>query len=153
MLRLATARVARCVIWTDEIDRARRGPSYWIHTLGRAMRAMPPGAQLRFLIGSDQAVAFHRWRDYRQILILAEPVVMLRPPHRSIDGVLRAMRKTGAWSTPELEQWEGWIDDADAVNVSSTRARSSFRVHAADDARLIAPSVRAYIKRRALYAD
>ena len=44
--------VPRSAIWTDEIERP--GPSYWIDSLRRAIAVAPPGAQLRFLIGSDR---------------------------------------------------------------------------------------------------
>ena len=148
MLRLAIRGVPRCRIWTDELDRA--GPSYWIDTLRRAARAAPRGAQIRFLIGSDQAAAFHRWREFRRILSLAEPVVMLRPPHRTGAAVIRAMKRTGAWTKPELEHWAVWIDDGDVMDESSTRARAGITKGRA--AQGVPPAVRAYIKRRGLYA-
>ena len=151
MLRLATARVPRCAIWMDEIDRAGAGPSYWIETLRRAVRAAPPGTHIRFLIGSDQAVAFHRWREFREILNLAEPAVMLRPPHKDAGSVLRAMQETGAWTGAELEHWAAWIDDARVMKESSTAARAA--IARGRTAGGVPGVVRAYIKRRGLYTE
>lgn len=146
MVRLATARVPRCAVWTDEIDRG--GPSYWIDTLRRAVRVAPAGAELRFLIGSDQAAAFHRWKDFRDILDIAEPVVMLRPPHRSGAGVIREMRKTGAWTKGELDQWAGWIEGDAVMDASSTAVRGALARGEPVD---LARPVKAYIARRGLY--
>lgn len=87
MLRRAAEGIARAVVWTDEIDRARwsasRGveaPSYTVDTVDRAREVLPaaPRIELRLLIGADQAAAFHRWRSPRRIIALAPPVVMSR---------------------------------------------------------------------------
>ncbi len=147
MLRLATAGVDRCAVWMEEINRG--GPSFWVDTLRRAVRAAPIGVPIRFLIGSDQAVAFHRWRRFRQILDLAEPIVMLRPPHRSAAAVIRAMKRTGVWTAAELEQWGMWIDDASVMDASSTRVRRS--IAGKGCASLMACNVLAYINARGLY--
>lgn len=151
MLRLATRRLARCGIWTDEIDRS--GPSYWIDTLRRAIRAAPPGSQVRFLIGSDQAAAFHRWREFREILTLTQPVVLLRSPHTSEAALLRAMRATGAWSKAELEQWGSWVADTELMDSSSTQVRGALRA-GSDSARTLLPvAVRGYIREHGLYGQ
>ena len=147
MLRLALRDTPRTAIWTDELNRPP--PSYWIETLRRAIGSAPSGATIRFIIGSDQAVVFHKWRDFREILGLAEPVVMLRPPHKSGAAVLREMRRAHAWTKAEMEQWGGWIDEANLMDESSTRARSSLGRGAG--AAGVPPAVRAYIRRRGLY--
>jgi nicotinate-nucleotide adenylyltransferase len=147
MLRLAVGAMPRCAVWTDEID--RRGPSYWVDTVRRAIAVAPPTAQIRFLIGSDQAAAFHRWRGPREILGLAQPIVMVRPPHRSAAGVMRDLKRTRAWSAKELEQWGSWIDDGAVMEASSTGARDA--VGAGRAARIIPPRVRAYITSHGLY--
>jgi nicotinate-nucleotide adenylyltransferase len=143
MLRAATRDLPRCMIWTDEIDRG--GPSYWVQTLERAASTLPKGAQLRFIIGSDQAAAFHRWRRFRDILSIAQPVVMVRPPHKDAAGVIRAMRRAGEWTNDELDQWASWIADGPTMKASSTQIRAGSR-------RDLAAPVRAYIRRHSLYS-
>lgn len=155
MLRLAIRRVPRCAIWTDELDRP--GPSYWVDTLRRAA-TIAPATPLRFVIGTDQAIAFHRWREPREILQLAEPLVMLRPPHRSPAGVIRAMRAASFWTQSELDLWRSWIDDDHVVRISATDIRaalSSPKPTAAQRRAIetqLAPTVRRYIARKELYS-
>ncbi len=145
MLRLATEGVARGAIWTDELDRAGRGePSYWVDTLERARAARGGGAALRFLIGADQAVAFHRWREARRILSLAEPLVIPRGAVADAPALLEALGATGAWEAPDLERWEGWFVATGMLDASSTGAR-------AGESRALHPSVRAHIEARGLY--
>lgn len=164
MLRLATEKTRNSIIWTDEIDRARRrpGPSYWIDTLRRARSILPPEVSLRFVIGSDQAAAFHLWKQYREILELAQPLVMVRAPHASRAAVLRALKETRAWSEGDLKRWRTWIDldtPKHELGLSSTAVRYMvWREHAAQkrvDAGSVAPwltaSVRAYIRKHRLY--
>ena len=148
MLQLATSAVRQCAIWTDEIDRAKEGePSYWVITLERARKAIPESLELRFLIGSDQAVAFHRWRDAHRILELASPIVMLRAPHNSAGDLLAEMAESGQWTTAELEAWRTRIYDGVRLRAASTDVRQ----HAKGSRDLIDPRVEAYIKRNALY--
>src|SRR5690606_22048246 len=100
MLRLALSEAGasegaadRIAIWTDEIDRERWAaeagaearPSYMVDTLRRAARAVGRGGaageaapSLTLLIGADQALAFHCWAECREVLRLAEVVVMPR---------------------------------------------------------------------------
>jgi len=153
MLRLATAGVPRCAIWTDEVDRGGKA-SFWIDTLRRAVRVLPKGAALRFLIGSDQAVAFHKWKEFREILEIAEPVVMLRPPHRDAGAVIRAMKKTGAWSKMELEHWRAWVEEGAVMELSSTEVREALSEGKARGGVLkdVPRAVLAYARRRGLYS-
>ncbi len=156
MLRLTTARVPRCMIWTDEIRRSSKDgkpsnkPSYWIDTLERASALLPPGTPMRFLLGSDAAVGFHRWRRPRDILALAEPIVLLRPPHRTPIGVVRALRATGFWSPSELKLWRASIDDHAVMPHAASTVRQALAT--GDVARsLLTPSVARYIAANGLY--
>ncbi len=159
MLDLATRDVPNCSIWTDEIDRG--GPSYWIQTLERARGLLGAGVDLRFLIGADQAVAFHRWHRYREILGCAEPIVMLREPTGSVPVLEEALREAGVWTEKEVARWLSWIWTGGLVDVSSTRVREQTRDTEAretegdegGEGRLddLDPLVRAYIEREGLY--
>jgi nicotinate-nucleotide adenylyltransferase len=147
MLRLATEHLRNCTIWTDEIDRAQAGaePSYWITTLERAKTAHP--APIRFLIGSDQALAFHRWQGARRILSLAEPIVMLRAPHATADELIKEMTELDQWTESELSAWRDRIYEGLRFRAASTDVRE----HTRGARRLMDPKVESYIKQHALY--
>ncbi|HYE62392.1 MAG TPA: nicotinate-nicotinamide nucleotide adenylyltransferase [Phycisphaerales bacterium] len=117
-------------IWTDEIDRAAweraRGverPSYTVDTL-RRLREVVPDVELRLLIGSDQLAGLRRWKDVRQVVRLAEPLVLVRPPVTTVHGVWNALDQN-FWTMPELREWCGRIAPNVPVEESSTRARDA----------------------------
>lgn len=148
-------------IWTDEIDRAKATgePSYMVETLRRARSALggDPGAtntNFRLLIGADQALAFHRWKDHAEIAELAEPLVMLRTPSESADDLLDQLAQTDAWTSAELERWRSRIAPVPTMGVSATDAREILKSRGSDssalEALLPAP-VLAIIRKRGLY--
>lgn len=122
MLRLATGRLRRSVVWTEELERP--GPSYTIDTL-RRLRALCPRTPLRLLIGADQAVVFHRWRRFREVLALAEPAVVLRPPLRTRAALRRQLERTGAWSADELDAWSGRVVPLPVRSIASRDVRAA----------------------------
>jgi nicotinate-nucleotide adenylyltransferase len=108
MLRLA---VGRGHVWTDECDRARwlrkRGrenASYTVDTLRRLRSVLPRAVTMRLLIGSDQAADFHRWRQARVVIKLAEPAVMARRPLVTRTALVGAMDRS-FWSVSERKAW------------------------------------------------
>jgi len=131
MLRLALDVPGPRSIWTDELDRARwrreRGlgtPSYTIDTLRRLRRIIPSRVSLRLLIGSDQVGAFHRWKDPREIIRLAEPIVMVREPVVSACSVYSALDKD-FWSRDELRAWCTRLAPNFPMDPSSTSVRDA----------------------------
>jgi len=111
MLKLALDVPGRRSIWTDEIDRARwlreRGQdraSYTIDTLRRLRRIVPDRVAMRLLIGADQAALFHKWKDFRAVIRIGEPLVMLRPPVETVNQLYSALDKR-AWTRAELAAW------------------------------------------------
>jgi nicotinate-nucleotide adenylyltransferase len=111
MLKLALDTPGPRSIWTDEIDRARwerehgraGGPSYMIDTLRRLKRVLPrENITLRLLIGSDQVAEFHRWKEPRKVIALAEPLVLVRSSGQRKSGGrgARAWRPTSRWTRP-----------------------------------------------------
>jgi len=147
MLGLAIGDVPRCSIWTDEIDRG--GTSYWVDTLVRARSQLGESASLRFLIGADQAIAFHRWRANDKVLGLAEPIVMLRDPIKTVQALIVQMHATGAWDKEGLKRWSTWVWDGGCVDASSAEVRERAK-HGArlDD---LDPLVRSFIETTGLY--
>lgn len=76
MTRLLAEEDAR--IGVDDIEIRRAGPSFTIDTL-RQLRERFPAAAFRLIIGSDMAKSFSTWREYREILALAPPLIAERP--------------------------------------------------------------------------
>jgi nicotinate-nucleotide adenylyltransferase len=136
-----------CVIFTDELDRARAGePSYTVDTLRGLRERLGPKPTLRLLIGADQLVSFDRWKEYEAIIELAEPLVMLRPPHDA-QGALENL-------PPGFDprRWRARLVDVPRVDVSSTELRQRLSADQDDPpAELIHPDVAAYAKEHGLY--
>jgi nicotinate-nucleotide adenylyltransferase len=152
MVRLALRGIPWSEVWTDEIDRWRPGEaSYWIDTLRRARGVLPEKAELRFLIGADQALDFHRWRGPREILALAEPMVLLREPAGSGAALREGLRRTRAWSDAEIEAWAARVVEAPGGGTSATAVRERLAAGAGDVAELD-PGVLGYIRAHGLYA-
>ncbi|MBS0187543.1 MAG: nicotinate-nicotinamide nucleotide adenylyltransferase [Planctomycetes bacterium] len=155
MLRLALADTQHTALWTDEIDRAREasGPSYTIETLERLYTAAPWVREVRLLMGVDQAVSFHRWRQPRRILELASPLVILRDAdaHQAITQ----LDATGYWSPPELARWRSWIVATPLRGVSATHIRELLAGGAQQTelASMLDPKVAEYIFQHGLYGS
>ena len=152
MLGLGSVELGGASIWTAELDRAIPGqPSYWVDTL-REARDQCEG-ELRFLIGADQALAFHRWREARAILELAHPIVIPRGGTSTAEDLQGALAQTGAWEARELDMWLSWFAPTPEIDVSATAIREAL----ADPKRRDAPiegldrRVHAYILRHGLY--
>ena len=152
MLRLASAGLDDAAIWTDEIDRASHGhpePSYWVQTLRRA-HAASSRVKLFFLIGADQALSFHRWREPRAILALARPVVLPRDPVLDRGALLEALRADAVWTGDELGVWsEAWLE-LPTLPHAATQVRELL-LAGEDAGALLHPEVAAYIRQRGLY--
>ncbi len=149
MLRAGLAETSNCAIATLEFE--REGPNYTVDTL-RQIRAERPDTTLRFLIGADQARQFHKWREARAIIDLAEPAVMLRPPLDDAEELLAEMREH--WDASELDTWRARLVELPAIEASSTRIRELL---ASDPGsveldELLTRPVRRVIALRALYS-
>jgi nicotinate-nucleotide adenylyltransferase len=150
MLRLALREIDGAALTNLEL--VRGGTSYTIDTLRSLRGLLGDGASFRLLIGADQARSFHRWKAAREVVELAEPVVMRRPDD---DGdLLEAMRPH--WASEEMEAWEGRLVETPLVDVSSTAIREALRTGGVDDEvvrRSVPEAVREHIRSRGLYAD
>lgn len=155
MIALAATKIAHGGVWTDEIDRARAGePSYMIETL-RRLRIVAPNVMPILVIGSDQAAAFHRWREPREILRLAEVVVLPREPIGGSSAFREALTSVRYWDPTEVESWVHAMADVPADPVSSTRIRERIAEEGVDaiDPRDVDPEVAAFIRANHLYAS
>ncbi len=152
MLQLALAGVANAAVWTEEIERAHAGgASYWVDTLRVARDRLGSKATLRFLIGADQAASFHKWKDCREILRLAEPVVMLRPPVSDAHTLDEALRQAGEWSPAERAWWIERIVELPVVETNATALREQLASGEAVGAEQLHPEVERFIREHGLY--
>lgn len=162
MLRLALDGVPSARIWTDELDRSAAmpsTPSYSVDSVRRARGWLDASGAghvgLRLVIGADQAAEFHRWREAREIIRLAEPLVMTRAGYGGMERVLRAMHESGAWSGEDVAAWKKRIVGVDVPNtsVSSTAIREAIRrgLASGQTPEGIAPAVLKYIRENGLY--
>lgn len=163
MLRLALEGVERAAVWTDEIDRARAAStnaesSYSVHTLRRARAWLDDhgmsGVPLRLLIGADQALSFHRWRDPRDILRLAAPVVMVRNGAGADARTLGdGLALSEFWRADEIETWKNCVVRMARMDVSSTQTREALSKGDWEKAaRWLHPKVIAWIRAGGIYS-
>lgn len=161
MLRALLAATPRAAVWTVELDRVATPahPSYWLDTLREARRRLPPEAALRFTLGDDQALAFHRWHQPHELLRLARPVVLLRDlssPDQLVARLAALTTPDGqpAWSPAELDLWRASvIPNTPRLPHASTTLRQRLADPASREAALaeLPPSVAAIIRHERLY--
>lgn len=144
---------ARTGVSTIELDRAAEGASYTVDTLRELRALLGRTVSMRLLIGADQARAFHRWREAREVIDLAEPVVMTRAGvAEEWGGIAPALRDQ--WEPDELERWRSRLVAVTPVDGSSTEARELLGGGGRHSARLreiLTPEVLAVIEQRGLY--
>lgn len=134
LLGLALEGVERAAIWTDELDRAGGQATYTVDTL-RRLRGGRPDTTLRLLIGADQALALHRWREPGEIVRLAPPLIMLRGGvESSRESLIAGLRSLGAWSAAELETLESGVVPVTPVTASATAIREALARGALEEA-------------------
>jgi len=147
MLRRAVAEVPGAEISTIELDRP--GPSYTVDTLHALHGELDSGTEVFLLIGSDQAIGFHDWKDWPRILELATPAVMVRPP---LDGDAFRGQLEQHYDAAETTRWMSWAVAVPQLDICATGLRE--RLGSGGDARgLLQPAVLAYIREQGLYRD
>lgn len=139
-----------------EID--RDGPSFTFATLESIHRELVEAAErdglelrmrprLRLLIGSDQALDFDRWRDWRKIIALAPPIVMPRPPETRTS---LAAKYRDHFDPVLAGRWATWTLDLAAEGVSSSEIRDR-RARGEDVSELVPEGVLEIIEELDLY--
>ncbi len=125
----------------SEVELGREGPSYTVDTL-RHFREMRPGAELFFIMGTDQVAEFHTWRDPEIVAELATLVAMTRAgwdPEQEPSGVLASGAEVSFRRVPVTR-----------IDLSSTDIRE--RAAAGRSIRYLVPDgVRSVIESRQLY--
>lgn len=143
MLRAGLQQRETALILLDEVEAASDRPSYTIDTVREVRRHMRDAAELRLLLGADQPAKFHQWKASDELIALAEPVVMLRPPETA-ESVLAGVPAS------EREAWAARFVETPQRPISATEARSRLASgEPLDD--LVPDPVRAYIDEHGLY--
>lgn len=148
MLRLMLADQPRTSLWRDELDRTPPGHAgYTIDTV-RRLRDLVPGRPLRLLIGADQALSFHRWKDAPTLLDLAPPLIACRDEAAATrDALAASLRDVASWTPSQRQRLEEGCFACPRVDASSTRLRADIG-HARA---MLHPAVEAYIREHRLY--
>lgn len=162
MVRAMASAIPNSAVWTDEMDRAAGAPhqpSYWVDSLARAHANVvggsgrgQPSPVLWFLLGADQAISLHRWREPRRVLELAEPVIVLRPPVETSEVLGRTLREPGYWSDEELQFLLARVAPVALSEVSASALRAALAMGDPDALANLSPGVLRIIQRRGLYA-
>ncbi len=128
-------------------------PSYTIDTVRRLRTLVGADITLRLIIGVDQALNFHAWREARALLALAEPLVM---PRDGIDhgdalvGALLYLADRTGWNDEEVQAWrQRLVTGVPLEPVASTHIRDLLAQDKSTP--MLDPSVRAYIDAKGLY--
>lgn len=117
MLKLALNNTPGAVIFTDELDcSGDQKPSRTIDTLQTLRRRLPETLNMRLLIGADQLLDFDKWVSHQKIIQLAEPLVMIRPPHTR-ESLLTKL------PDDQRNSWKKRLIDVPKMDVSATEIR------------------------------
>lgn len=148
---------------TLELDRAKesdavdelhpRKPSYTLDSLRFMRRELGERVTLRLLIGADQAASFHRWREPREIIRIAEPLVMLRTPMETVDRLMAELAPH--WTEDELAAWRSRVVEVPVIDAEATKIRAALLREGPDAAMLddvLPPAVVREIRTRGIYA-
>lgn len=149
MTRLLAGEDARLEV--DDLELRRSGPSFTIDTVRQLMAAHPQDSY-RLIIGSDLAKSFGTWREFRELLRLAPPLVAERP-----DSVFAGDSET---MFPGMNREERMIVEQGRfpmppVDISSTRIRKLLADGAGEDEllRCLPRTVLAFIGENGLYRN
>lgn len=132
MLRIATA--ATPDIEPCDIELSLPRPSYSIDTL-RTLSQRFPDKHFRLIIGSDNALIFDKWRDYRSILDRYDVIVYPRPGYPVDTATLY----------PQMQ-----AVDAPIIEISSTMIRQAVAAGRNIEP-MLPPGVCKYITEHQLY--
>ena len=134
MVQLAIADEPRFALERCELNRV--GPSFTLDTV-RELQAAEPDAQWFLIIGQDQYVGLHTWRDWKALLQLVTLAVAMRP------GV-------PAQANPEVQRVGQQPVALPMMDISSTEIRERVASGQGID-RLVPAAVARYIDRHHLY--
>ncbi len=130
-----------------DLELKREGASYTVDTVESLLRrGLCTKGSVRLIVGSDAMRSFTRWHRWRDLLALATPAVIARPPDTvaSTREFLSAFaEETGFSDAPS------WVLDVEPVELSSTAIREA--IARGDAPEGVCERVEAVISREKLY--
>ncbi|MBJ7449478.1 MAG: nicotinate (nicotinamide) nucleotide adenylyltransferase [Parachlamydiales bacterium] len=102
MLRLAIRQIKRFKVMDCELK--RRSPSYTIDTVKQLIQKYPEN-KFFLLLGNDHLSNFEQWKDAKELLTLAQPLVAVREEIQILpkNKVIASLLKEGLTPIPILE--------------------------------------------------
>lgn len=141
----------------DDRELKRGGPSFTIDTVREYSKTIP-AESLYLIVGLDQFEEFDKWRDYKELLTLANLIVVTRPNHNlpfSEEDMPEGLR-------PLIEAFDRQFVQLSTgrsieflrlqdIDVSATDVRKRMRTGRNVDA-LVSIAVEEYIREQGIYA-
>jgi nicotinate-nucleotide adenylyltransferase len=155
MIRLATGHVPRTSVWMEEIARGERTgeASFTVETLRRLRgwldQAGRGDVSLRLVIGMDQLLKLHTWREPQQIVRLARPVILQRELEGQGIDVARELAGSGVWDEQDIAWLMKGIIAGGKMPYSSTAIRRAIANGQTPEG--LDPLVAGYIQEQGLY--
>ncbi|RPI61841.1 MAG: nicotinate (nicotinamide) nucleotide adenylyltransferase [Planctomycetaceae bacterium] len=146
MLRLAVA--GESLFDVCDVEIARGGASYTLHTLQELQRQYP-AAGLHWIIGADMLEDLPLWHKVEEVLDIAQMVVAVRPPwNERVDQILQSL--SGRLSREHLEALSRSVVNTPLIDISSNGIRR--RLGDGKSVRFMVPdAVEQYIRSNGLY--
>jgi len=130
MCRAAFAQLGQPVggeIRLSSLELDRPGPSFTIDTVHALLQSYPHLAgAITFLVGSDAIRHIEHWHRWRELLELARPTVVVRPPddHATVRAFLRDFGAKHGLSKGFADA-ESWLLPLEPIDLSSTDVRAA----------------------------
>jgi nicotinate-nucleotide adenylyltransferase len=152
MVRLAIGGDARLQADDREIRRLR--PAYTVDTLRELRGELGDAAEQWFLIGGDSLATLNGWKEWRQLFLLANLAVAMRP---GFDWQTLPAEVQQEWRARQVSDFSNRTASGTIrplalppLDLSATRLRALLTAGQPADG-LIDPAVLAYIRRQRLY--
>ena len=161
MLALATQDDPNIRVSTIELDAPTK--PYTVETLTRLTVELKDTARLFFVMGVDSWLDIKTWRDWKQVLRLANHIIVARPGYNWDDSHLtpeirsriinlRGRQPQTISASVDKKNCHIYATDAVQQDVSATEIRAAVRAgKRAEWLPLVAPAVAGYIDKYGLY--
>lgn len=144
----------------SDIENRRGGTSYSIDTVKYFLTNSPEDPELYFILGQDAFHDIHRWKEWEQLLLLCNFIVMTRPGYevRDLSDILpdyatsqfHFNKNTGAFTGTTGKSI--YFKRLTFLEISSTGIRNRTK-NGQSILYLVPDSVRQYISENSLYKD
>ncbi|MBN2515491.1 MAG: nicotinate-nucleotide adenylyltransferase [Deltaproteobacteria bacterium] len=144
----------------SDIENLRGGKSYSIDTVKHFLTASPEGLELYFIMGQDAFQDIHRWKEWEQLLLLCNFIVVTRPGYevRKFSDILPEYAAAQFHFDTDAGAFTGptggaiYFKRLTFLEISSTDIRNRTK-NGQSILYLVPDSVRHYISENALYKD